>query len=846
MPRRINFFDGAESSTVPTVGNIDTTSLIQYANDAAYESANLGAPLEGNIYANTTLNVIRYYNGTSWINISDQASDVVYDNSSSGLTVTDVQGAIDEVEARLDFAESTISTNSTDISNLETLSGEGGNTNHGTFTGTTIPDNSTTHQALQALETEVELKIDSSEKGAANGVATLDGSGQVPASQLPSFVDDVLEYADFASLPVTGETGKIYVTLDNNNTYRWTGSIYIEVSASDVTSVNSQTGDVVLALDDLDDVTATPVNAYYQLRRDSGNTFWESFDPHNIAVDNTLGANITLVAVTSSIVRLTNASLVSVDMIPAGYSGQRFILINRTTVSVTINDETGATAANRILTGTGDFITLEPDAALILAYDGSSSRWQIVGGTGGQERFPALANDEWLTARNSGNTADVNLLKLNTSNEIEFSDGTQIKVDGTFRPQTSDVYSCGDVNLKWADVASVKFTGPGFNLENTTTPSGMGSVASFYTSPIIDAAIFTGNSNTTDGVATRQVLIETGNKTNAGSTANTGDIKLKTGNAAGSGNSGNIVLDTGTINSGSRGYIALQGPSLSGASAGDVWTLQSAVTGEGAWSAPSSGGNLNVASYSSATTANIADDVILLSGASFTLGLPTASGATGKVFRILHQGTSLTQVYTIDPNGAETIRGQSTFLLHTNGQRVEIVSDGTNWQVLDHYAKAVISGGTVNITSDTGSNPTKGTTVRDSVTIYRDGDIAKMRVQYYQSGTGTAGTANYLLNLPTNIAFDSSIPTSGGTVLADTTDEQSLSLPGASFVIRSNTGPTAAHEWKSVPYSTTQLYFKMDQVGGNTLFTWSAASFDFAEVIGFSIEIEFKVANWEY
>jgi hypothetical protein len=74
--------------------------------------------------------------------------------------------------------------------------------------------------------------IPSSQKGAANGVATLDGSGLVPSTQLPSFVDDVLEYANLASFPVTGTAGKIYVTTDNNKTYRWSGSVYIEISAS--------------------------------------------------------------------------------------------------------------------------------------------------------------------------------------------------------------------------------------------------------------------------------------------------------------------------------------------------------------------------------------------------------------------------------------------------------------------------------------------------------------------------------------------------------------------------------------------------------------------------------------
>lgn len=56
--------------------------------------------------------------------------------------------------------------------------------------------------------------------------------GKVPASQLPSYVDDVLEYANLAAFPGTGETGKIYVAIDTNKTYRWSGSAYVEISAS--------------------------------------------------------------------------------------------------------------------------------------------------------------------------------------------------------------------------------------------------------------------------------------------------------------------------------------------------------------------------------------------------------------------------------------------------------------------------------------------------------------------------------------------------------------------------------------------------------------------------------------
>jgi hypothetical protein len=72
----------------------------------------------------------------------------------------------------------------------------------------------------------------SADKGQANGYASLDSAGLVPSTQLPSYVDDVLEYADLATFPTTGDAGKIYVAIDTGKTYRWSGSAYVEISAS--------------------------------------------------------------------------------------------------------------------------------------------------------------------------------------------------------------------------------------------------------------------------------------------------------------------------------------------------------------------------------------------------------------------------------------------------------------------------------------------------------------------------------------------------------------------------------------------------------------------------------------
>lgn len=100
--------------------------------------------------------------------------------------------------------------------------------------------------------------------GVAGGLATLDGSGLVPSNQLPSYVDDVLEYANLAAFPATGETGKIYVAIDTSKCYRWSGSVYIQITSGAVDSVNGQTGIVSL---DTEDVAESGDSRYYTAAR---------------------------------------------------------------------------------------------------------------------------------------------------------------------------------------------------------------------------------------------------------------------------------------------------------------------------------------------------------------------------------------------------------------------------------------------------------------------------------------------------------------------------------------------------------------------------------------------------
>lgn len=84
-----------------------------------------------------------------------------------------------------------------------------------------------------------DAQVKRSELGVANGVATLDSTGKVPSGQLPSYVDDVIEgylyngvfYKDTSyTTSIVGESGKIYIDLPTNKTYRWAGSVYGVIS----------------------------------------------------------------------------------------------------------------------------------------------------------------------------------------------------------------------------------------------------------------------------------------------------------------------------------------------------------------------------------------------------------------------------------------------------------------------------------------------------------------------------------------------------------------------------------------------------------------------------------------
>lgn len=128
--------------------------------------------------------------------------------------------------------------------------------------------------------------IPAAQKGAVNGVAELDASGKVPAAQLPSYVDDVIEgylsngklYKETAhTTEITGESGKIYVDLHASKTYRWSGTAFVEISASLALGNTSSTagrGDWTKAAYDHSQMVHAPANAEQNVQTD-----WNVTDP---------------------------------------------------------------------------------------------------------------------------------------------------------------------------------------------------------------------------------------------------------------------------------------------------------------------------------------------------------------------------------------------------------------------------------------------------------------------------------------------------------------------------------------------------------------------------------------
>lgn len=129
---------------------------------------------------------------------------------------------------------------------------------------------------------------DAAKIGVAEGIASLDANGKVPSTQLPSFVDDVIEVTSIDTAPETGETDKIYVDTTTNKTYRWSGTMYVEISASDIVTASEKNG--YIKINGTDVLVYNPVQADWNETDDTSPAFIKNKPtiPEGVIVDSAL------------------------------------------------------------------------------------------------------------------------------------------------------------------------------------------------------------------------------------------------------------------------------------------------------------------------------------------------------------------------------------------------------------------------------------------------------------------------------------------------------------------------------------------------------------------------------
>jgi hypothetical protein len=264
------------------------------------------------------------------------------------------------------------------------------------------------------------------------------------------------------------------------------------------------------------------------------------------------------------------------------------------------------------------------------------------------------------------------------------------------------------------------------------------------------------------------------------------------------------------------GGTGLQSPGSNGnvlTSNGTIWTTAT----------PSGGStSYNITSQSTTYNATI-NDYVIASGASFTITLPTAVSQSGKQIIIQHNGTSLTDAYTLNTTSSQTINGpggtvsSGNYVLYTNGEKVILTSDGSNWQVTEHDTNtgwvsdttAIASNFDFTITAPGGSGITIGA-VYDSTYAFT---VTALTVQTNVGATYTNNGNTYTVRQQANIGATLLITTGSADPSASGTLTQSGGTGQASITFSSFVGE---------PIGRTFTAAATVSAGGTTLYATGA------------------------
>jgi len=227
-------------------------------------------------------------------------------------------------------------------------------------------------------------------------------------------------------------------------------------------------------------------------------------------------------------------------------------------------------------------------------------------------------------------------------------------------------------------------------------------------------------------------------------------------------------------------------------------------------------GSLGYRAVASADSTTASDGFVKLSGASFTLTLHTAVGNTGQILELGHQGTSLTQIYTLATTSSQTIGGiaSGVYILYTKGETLKLISDGANWLIVSHAANTAPASYTP------ATHQGFGTVTATTYTWWRIGSTCFVQATWTN---GTVSGSQAQVSIPDNITHAVTIATPGTAV--------------GTFVSNSATSP-----------STVNL------ISGNAFFTLSGPGVNMGPTSGstasnnslkMTIFASFPVSGWQ-
>jgi hypothetical protein len=506
--------------------------------------------------------------------------------------------------------------------------------------------------------------------------------------------------------------------------------------------------------------TTTDAIRYY----DGNASLWRELrasDNLRIASDSSTGNVDALATTAKDIIRLIGAAPV-LRGVTNGTSGKTVILMNASGADFNVNnDDAAATAADRILTGTGSTFNFKQDSCIILCYDDTTSRWRMVGGGGGGVTGTGTAN---------------RIPRFKSSSVIENSDlsytsNTLTKeTAGAFTILTKEQISTG------LDSGSLSlFTG-----EDNRTFGTSGQVT-------ISSGLASGT-----GTDSGNVYLKSGDGTGSG-TSNTGAASILSGNST-NGNSGNIVIETGTAVNGTRGSVTVSGLGINllnasgitikdsgGTETGkltDAYILPSGNTSGLAFRASGANGAALVATTASApirvetanTTSSTTGAISLLTGSG-----SSATSATGAVSvksgaqTTLNSATGAITVSSGDNNGTGTspsgaVTVSSGTVVGSTASGIVTLKSGDTAGVASTGTVLVSTGGssgnatTGNLSLTTGATAGAGTSGDVLVTTGSTvggtkGTIQLHGIAYPSSGTAAGAVVRCNVTTPTTLEF---------------------------------------------------------------------------------------------